>query len=283
MTFSRYWQQIHRWPRAARWSLKLAVFTLVTGLVLFPKVWLLPVWLERLRDLNSVVDANCPDLAPLEVEVLAAAGPHASLQDLSRPVERTVYEQIPYAYDWETWGVMDYVPTVAEVFAKGREDCDGRAVVAASLLRRLGYDAQLVTDLKHVWVVARDGAALVELMGPGAGEKTLAGGESGTRVKWSMATVENLMRGLTFGIAIFPLIRELLIVATLCAVTLQPRSSGARRAAGCVLLVGALALLRAAGPATDAMAQRPMLVWIGGAAALGGWLFLALKSRRIVA
>ena len=274
------WRRIHRWPRAVRWPLKFLVFALVTGLVLYPKVWLLPTWIARLRSLDGVIDATCPSLAPLEAEVLAAAGPHATLPAVAGDVERTVYAHIPYAYDWETWGVMDYIPTVAEVFAKGREDCDGRAVVAASLLRRLGYDAHLVTDLKHVWVVAQEGvAAPVELMGPGEGERTLAGGKSGTTVRWDAAAFENLARGLTFGIAVFPRVRELLIVAALCAVTLQPHSSRARRLAGCALLLGALVLLRAAGPATATIAQHPTLVWAGAAAALTGWLLLALESR----
>jgi hypothetical protein len=284
IVISQLWRRIHRWPRTVRWPLKLAVFAVVTGLVLYPKVWLLPAWVGRLRNLNTMVDPNCPELAGLEAEVRVAAGPQAPLERLAHALEHVVYEHVPYAYDWETWGVMDYIPTVAEVFAKGREDCDGRAVVAASLLRRMGHEAQLVTDLKHVWVVARDatavGAPPVELMGPGAGDKTLAGGESGTRIQWNLATVGNLLRGLTFGIAVFPPLRELLIVLALCVVTLQPRSSWARRVAGCALLVGALVLLRAAGPATEAIAQRPILVWVGGVAGLGGWLMLVLKSRR---
>ena len=51
--------------------------------------------------------------------------PHA----LVRGVEKFVYGHVPYAWDWDTWGVADYLPSVAEVRRMGREDCDGRAVV----------------------------------------------------------------------------------------------------------------------------------------------------------
>ena len=49
----------------------------------------------------------------------------------------------------ESVGSADYMPTVKEIFDKAaetdgaaREDCDGRAVIAASLMKRLGYDAR---------------------------------------------------------------------------------------------------------------------------------------------
>lgn len=287
MTLNTYWQQLHRWPRAAQWSLKAVFLGVTVALVLYPKVWLIPTWVGRLRDLNSVVDANAPQIDALQARVLKEVGEGVTLAGVLRPVECAVCDRIPYAFDWDTWGVMDYMPTVAEVFAKGREDCDGRAVVAASLLRRLGYDAWLVTDLKHTWVVARDEGAPVptdmELMGPGLGEKTLSGtpGAPGTRLRVSVATVANLVRGTAFGVAVFPLGREVVILAAVCAVALQPQSSLRRRIAGCVLLAGALWLLRAAGTRADALAARPPLDWAGLALVLAGCLSLVIKAGAV--
>jgi len=280
------WQRIHAWPRRLRWPLKGGLLAVTVLLTLFPKVWLVPVWIERLRHLNEVVDSTYPALAGLEAQVAARVGEKAELADVLLPVEETVYRRIPYAYDWETWGVVDYLPSVAEVFAMGREDCDGRAVVAASLLQRLGYEAWLATDLKHTWVVARDPSAKepveYELMGPGEGEKTLSGGAAGTRVKLTLATVRNLARATIFGIAVFPVTRELIILAALVVTAAQPRSSWWRRAVGCLLLTTALFLLRGAGSFRGTEVAWWVCVAGGLATVASGGLLLAVKgaSRR---
>ena len=257
-----------------RWPLKGGIFGLTVVLVLYPKVWLMPVWLERLGNMNSVLEPEHPALAELESAVRGAVGPNASTKAVHAAVERTVRARIPYAFDWDTWGVVDYLPTVGEVFAKGREDCDGLAVVAASLLRRMGEKAWLVTDLKHVWVATPDG----EIMSPGQGAKTLVGEETGTRVSLTTDFVANLGRGLAFGIAVFPVGRELTILAVLCAVTLQPRSSVSRRMVGCLLLAGALLVLRLAGTSPMALAAEPALAWGGLLAAAIGWLVLTVRA-----
>ncbi len=269
-----WWHRIHRGPRRVRWPLKAGVLGLTVALVLYPKVWLMPVWLERLGNMNSVLEPEHPALAELESAVRGAVGPNASTKAVHAAVERTVRARIPYAFDWDTWGVVDYLPTVGEVFAKGREDCDGLAVVAASLLRRMGEKAWLVTDLKHVWVVTPDG----EIMSPGQGAKTLVGEETGTRISLTTDFAANLGRGLAFGVAVFPMGRELIILAVLCVVTLQPRSSVSRRMVGCLLLGGALVLLRLAGTSATALAAEPALAWGGLSAAAAGWLVLAIRG-----
>jgi hypothetical protein len=196
-------------------------------------------------------------------------------------VERSVYSHVPYAFDWDTWGVMDHLPTVDEVFAKGRDDCDGRAVVAASLLRRMGYDAWLVSDLKHVWVAARpagDTGAPSEFMGPGRGAKSMSGRhEAPPPVS---AQVANLGNGLAFGIVVFPLGREVIVLVALIVLTLQPRTSVARRVIGTILLITALFCLRGAGAEVQGLATRPALLWLGVAAMAAGWLLLAIPHAR---
>ncbi|MCK4340244.1 MAG: hypothetical protein KAY37_00790 [Phycisphaerae bacterium] len=264
-----------------RWPLKTFVFLVTVLLVLYPKVWLIPTQCGRLQDLNSVLEPEHPALAELESQVIAAAGEDATPDDVRAAVMDVVYARVPYGFDWEVWGVMDYLPTVDEVFTMGREDCDGRAVVAASLLRRLGHEAWLVTDIKHVWVVTCDASQEHEpreIMDPGTGAKTLVGGESGTRPTVNLEALMNLGRGLTFGIAVFPLGREVVLVLVLCAVTLHPWSSLRRRIIGCLLLGGALTLFRWSGAAPAALASEPLLVWSGLLAGVGGWLLLAIKA-----
>jgi hypothetical protein len=270
----RLWHILHRIPWPLRWPLKLAAFVVVFVLVLFPRVWLLPTYFERLRNLDALIDQHHPGLAPLEAQVRAALPPSADGSTVLPIVERVVYQHIPYAWDWVTWGVFDYVPTVDEALAHGREDCDGRAVIAASLLRRLGYEANLVSDLKHVWVVTPKGAT----MSPGDGPPTLASAGEGTRLAVGFDTLANLARGSSYGLAVFPLTRLLILWLVLVTLTAHPWSSRARRTAGTLLLLLAIALLRDSGAVATGLAEFPRVALAGWAAAAVGWLLLAVKG-----
>ena len=268
------WHRLHLWSWWLRWPLKLAAFMVVVVLVLYPKVWLLPRWVGRLHDMNATLQPDHPALGELAEMVRARGGEGRSAVETLRVVQQVVYERIPYAWDWDVWGVVDYLPTTAEVLQKGREDCDGRAVLAASLLRRLGYQAWLVSDIKHTWVATPGG----ETMSPGRGQKTFEGGEGGTRMRVTGAALVNLGRSLTYGIAVFPLTRELIILAALCGLTMHPRASVRRRVAGCLLLVLALGLLHDSGAAPGALAHQPMLAWAGLVTGVVGWLVLAIRA-----
>jgi hypothetical protein len=274
----RAWHSARPLPRRA---VKTLVMLVAVLLVLYPKVWLIPTWAGRLHDLDSVIDPRDPHLAALEARVRRDLPEPATPAGVRRVVERTVYAAVPYAFDWDVWGVMDYLPTTAEVFAQAREDCDGQAVVAAALLRRMGYRAWLATDLQHMWVVAHDPNTdeALEIMSPGVGEKTIRADERGTRVLFSWAILSNTARGLGYGVAVFPLGRELILVAVLCAVCLQPASSIRRRLAGAALLVAALFLLRAGGAAFGAVGAHPAFVVSGLACVVCGCTLLILRSR----
>ncbi len=273
----RVWKALNNLPWHKRGPLKAVLFSLGTALVLYPKVWLLPRTVERYADMDSVLDPQHAALAPLADEVRSDLADKADSQAALAVVQKVVYRHVPYAYDWDVWGVMEYLPTVDEVFQKGREDCDGRAVVAASLLRRLGYDASLVTDLLHVWVQTPMG----ETMSPTGGEKVLIATRTGTRARITPRIGNNLARGLAFGVAAFPLGRELLILAWLCALTIQPRSSFWRRVAGCLVLWIALDTMRRAGIAaarTGALVST-LQVSAGAVLVVAGWLMLAIRAK----
>ncbi len=284
------WLAFHRVSAIVRWPTKVALFLLVVALVLYPKVWLVPVWVGRLTDMGSVLDPRHEGLAPLEREARAALDQQTAGQQVDKDkavlsvVQEVVCKHVPYAWDWDTWGVFDYLPTVAEVFAKGREDCDGRAVVAASLLQRMGYDAWLVCDLKHVWVRTPDG----DTMGPGDGEATLSAPSPDgvtpprTKLRVNLATLANIGRGLTFGIGVFPLVRLLIIWLALCAVAIHPWQSNTRRVIGSALLLAAIAFFHAAAPTARGLGEHPVMAWMAwGAAVIGcGLLMFKAGARR---
>ncbi len=237
------WRRIQCSPAWIRWPVKWAVLAGVTFLVLYPDPRLFIRTIRHERMIDELSDPSCPSLVPVLEEFegfLAESGAaEISREQLLTEVERFVLRRVPYAFDWEVWGVVDYLPTLPELLAKGREDCDGRAVLAAAILRARGIDAHLVGDPRHLWVTTPHG----QLMGP-LGQPVFAATASGLEVDW----LRMLDPGpLAFGIAIFPVYRELIIL--LCAWLLLLWPSCTRLQAGLLLLllVEALILLRLAG------------------------------------
>jgi hypothetical protein len=217
--------------------------------VLFPNPAQLRRHIKHIANYESMIDADAAELTPWESELRSelkasaeetrkknkkrnSEAPHdakkapdgqadwndsLSPKHVQKQVERFVYKKVKYAWDWDVWGSADYMPTVAEMFENAkrqpdgiiREDCDGRAVMAASLMRRLGYESSIVTDLRHVWVVTPQG----EWMGPGRG-KTMRSTKQGNKTD-VLATLTNLPVGLSYGVAVFPFWREIIIAAAL--------------------------------------------------------------------
>jgi len=269
-----------------RWPLKAGVFLAVLMLVEYPDPRFLFRQIQRLRNMDAVIDPHAPELAEFEARFRArqaaarqatkparqsrvATASAPSGHEVQRAVERFVYDNVRYDWDWNVWSVADYMPTVSEMFARAREypdglvreDCDGRAVMAASLLRRLGYDAHLVTDVRHVWVQVSDprhpAAKPLELMGPGRA-KTIVSSAKGNRLDWS--TLTNLPVALSFGVAVFPWGREAIIFATLMLLLLHPGVSRRTTAIGVLLAFAGWQLLRA-GVVSVGQAGQPGYAW----------------------
>ena len=155
-----------RWP--ARWSIKLIILVIATFFVCFPFPQRLVLHVQRWRNPNELIEPQSPALDALFQEMQPLLEHDMDDAETLAVVERFVVDKIKYAWDWDTWGMADYIPSVAGAVELGREDCDGRAVVAASILARLGYHSELVTDFTHVWVKTDKG----ELIGSeGVGEK----------------------------------------------------------------------------------------------------------------
>ena len=152
-----------RW--AWRWLVKLVMLGVVILFALYPHPVLLVTQIQHLCNIESLIQPDLPEMAAINREIDAKLPPGAMRKEEFKAVERYVYEHIRYEYDWFNWGNVDYWPTAQEVLARRREDCDGQAVLATSILRARGFKtATVVANLQHVWV-AVDGA---ELMGPKA-------------------------------------------------------------------------------------------------------------------
>ncbi len=183
-------------------------------------------------------------------------------------VEAFVYTHVEYDWDWNTWGMADYLPTVTEVIRMGKEDCDGRAVIAASLLKNLGYDARIVTDFAHVWVATDFG----QTMGPGK-TKTVEVTDKG--LKFDARGLLQIPEILGYGIAVFPLPRELVLVAVFWLLLLG-RAGVSQTLIALGFLVGGLLLVRYG---ADYRRPRHLFELAGLVVFSVGVLFLALGHR----
>lgn len=203
-----------------RWYARLPIKWLLFGLtvlaVCFPYPDLLIRHLRHWQNPNALIEPDAAALQPLVLELAPRITDDLSPYYALWTVERFVYEKIEYEWDWNNWGTADYLPTVTEAVEKGKEDCDGRAVVAASLLNRFGFEAQLVTDFAHVWVKTEHG----EIMGPGPRKAVIADQRG---LKLQPGALSQVPRALAYGIAPFPLMRELIVVAMFWLLLLRRR------------------------------------------------------------
>jgi len=262
-----------RWFK--RWPLKAGVFGLTVLAVCFPHPTVLLRHIQHWQDPNALIDAESPALTPLiaelEPKMAVSTEPTAAL----KTVEAFVYEKIPYEWDWNTWGTADYMPTVEEAIAMGKEDCDGRAVVAASLLTHFGFESQIVTDFSHCWVKTNHG----ETMAPGS-SNAIMGEQGGLRVNY--AAFAELPRALAYGTAVFPLGREMIILLVGWYLMLRNRGGKACSLCGLVFLVNGLLLLRVGGH--DYLNPSVLLQWAGlcnlGLGAIALTVFGAINARQ---
>lgn len=224
-------------PWYSRLPIKWAILGLTVFLVCFPYPNLFVRHLRHWRNPNALIEPDAPALQPWVAELRPALPADLSPPETLRRVERFVYEKVPYEWDWNTWGLSDYMPTVTEIIEMGREDCDGRAVIAASLLEKFGVKAQIVTDFAHVWVKTDKG----ELMGPGR-RKAVIATDRGLQIHWR--EMVHLPHASLYGIAVFPLIRQLIVLFVAWGLLLRTNVGAARSLLAIVLLCTGLLVLR---------------------------------------
>lgn len=271
MIFDAWWKF-----QAWRWWWRLPVKGVIVGLtvffVAFPNPVLFGRHVQRWRNPDALIEPDAPELAEMrrELEPMLAGIEYG--KPALKVVEKYVYKKVPYAFDWDAWGVADYIPTVAEAVEQGREDCDGRAVVSASLLRGLGYQASLVTDFAHVWVKTDRG----EVMGRGPMKKAVESRDGGIWINWSQLV--NVPRSVSYGCAVFPLGRELIVLLVVAVLAIKRGTVVGLWLLAVGMLVGGLLVVRWAG----ANPWKPLFGWQWGGwgVMLIGMLVLLMVSRR---
>jgi hypothetical protein len=254
-----------------RLPVKWAVFALTVLAVCFPYPRLLIRHVQHWRDPNALIEPYAPAIQPLVEELGQRLSDDLAPHEALKRVERFVYDKIEYEWDWNTWGTADYLPTVTETIDMGKEDCDGQAVVAASLLRRFGFEAQLVTDFAHMWVKTDRG----ETMGPGK-EKAIVATDRGLRFR--LSGLKELPKAFAHGTAVFPVLREVIILGMLWLLLLRPKGGIFWGLAGLGCFIVALILLRNGG--RNYYHPTLWMQWVGMGAVVTGFLVLLVGARR---
>jgi hypothetical protein len=255
-----------------RWPIKWAIFGIVYVIVCFPYPRLVFRHLQHWNNPNALIEPDAPALQPLASELRSQMPVDLPPPLVLKYVEAFVYEHVLYDWDWNTWGMADYLPTVAEVIRMGHEDCDGRAVIAASLLKNLGYDARIVTDFAHVWVWTPQG----ETMGPGK-TKTVEVTDKGLRL--NARGLLQIPEILAYGIAVFPWQRELVLVIVFWLL-LMGRARIFEALIALALMIGGLLLVRHGG--ADYRGPRHFIEMAGLVVFVFGVLFLVLGHRIVL-
>jgi len=127
--------------RMKRWKVVLIVALILllwTFIVCFPNPL---IFIRNItRYLRIPVDSSV--IESIETEV----------PDEPEEIEKFVLALVEYQYDWENYGVPDYVATARETVIKRSGDCEDRAIVLASLLEAKNIPYDLRASLVHYWV-----------------------------------------------------------------------------------------------------------------------------------
>jgi len=258
-------------PWYYRLPIKSAILCLTVFVVCFPYPNLFLRHLRHWSNPNALIEPHAPALQPWIAELRPDLPADLPPREALKRIERFVYKKVPYEWDWNTWGLSDYLPTVVEVIEMGKEDCDGRAVVAASLLQNFGFKSQIVTDFSHVWVKTEQG----ELMGPGRRQAVVAT-DRGLEFHWQALT--GLPQATIYGIAVFPLIRQLIVLFMAWWLLLHADARAVRSLLAFVLLCMGLLVLRQG--AREYLNPVPWMQFAGVIAMATAVALLLLHNRR---
>lgn len=243
--FLRLWPWLASQRPLRRAGLKLALLAAVVLFALYPNPVLLVRQVHHLLHMEQLIQPDLPAMPEINRDINRLIETNSPALTEFKAVERYVYRRIPYQYDWHGWANLDYWPTAAEVWERKREDCDGRAVLAASILRARGHaEARLVANLQHVWVAVGTN----ELMGPMAdrnfrreGGKMVDGKLVGARTVITLPALKTLLDSLAMTCK-FPAWRVVLMLVTLLALVFHPAMDAGRFAKLCAVMLAGYAV-----------------------------------------
>ncbi len=154
-------------------SLLLAFFVVILGGSMNPLIWkqqferrlnpkvLLDPNSSAIKSLNDRFEESYDFLLKLKREDIVF------LDELIIEISNIyVQSQISYRSDTSNYHSIDHLATTSEILKRGADDCDGQAILIASLLRYRGYDAYVVLGYSHVWVEVHLGNKIISINNP---------------------------------------------------------------------------------------------------------------------
>lgn len=118
---------------------------------------------DRRMQLTSLLDPRNPDIIAFndDFEVflqesektVETRDQFSSLEEYEvNMLEIFIYLRVKHKSDLMQHLTVDHLPTIDEVLRSGMDDCDGRAILAATLLLYRGYNAWVLAHPLHYWV-----------------------------------------------------------------------------------------------------------------------------------
>jgi hypothetical protein len=118
---------------------KKAIASIWILFMLFPNLGVLPLNVYRFFEM--------PTRPTDDVQLVAD-----SLPANATAIEQYVDDHIHYAYDFQTYGVVWYIPTPSDVLKAQQGDCKSKAVLLASLLEAKQIPHTVKVSPVHFWV-----------------------------------------------------------------------------------------------------------------------------------
>jgi hypothetical protein len=118
---------------------KKAIASIWILFMLFPNLGVLPLDVYRFFEM--------PTRSTDDVQLVAD-----SLPANATAIEQYVDDHIHYAYDFQTYGVVWYIPTPSDVLKAQQGDCKSKAVLLASLLEAKQIPHTVKVSPVHFWV-----------------------------------------------------------------------------------------------------------------------------------
>jgi len=144
--------------KASCWTLGILI------LFLFPAFWLIPQQMYvRVNRQETLITPTIEPVDDLADEFLADTLNFGTMNftEKAKAVSRFTILKINWKLDYATYGMAGHVATPAEVIARGEDDCQGQAVVLASLLLnpKINFTYVWVVETPwHWYVLVRDPA-----------------------------------------------------------------------------------------------------------------------------
>ncbi len=202
----KVWNKLAEFNFFFRFAIKSTLFLVVLFFVLYPDPVKFVKQVNHIKNTDKLIKSNFKEMKNINKKINERLGKSYNLKEEFYAIQSFVYKNITYSYDWINWGVVDYWPAADEVWERKKEDCDGRAILAVSILRSRGFKkAELVGSFRHIWAVVGDS----ELMGPDT-EKNIE--KKDGKLKIVVPSYQLMIDDLAFTLSEFPKIRIFIIL-----------------------------------------------------------------------